>query len=361
MTSIKHTSENRFAIFLRRSVKRSLKVFIAILVLYFLIALGLIYWPRSALFEDTPNIANYSHTISASEQFDRIKKIPSTELTVQARDGTDLSLTRYSKDSGMNILFLHGVTSNQKQMSIPARLLAHATGHNVITLDFRGHGQSAGRRYDVDYIGQYEDDIEDVLNALKDEFPRQEFILSGHSMGGGVALRYALKENAPSPSAYILYAPNFGEGPTQRKNTKERDKSEAETDSFVHFDVPRMIGQLMMNTAGLHMFDHKPILYFNFLPERQAYSYRSVMSAQPIRPQTADIALASINVPLLVIVGEEDEVFEASAYPAFVSAHSQGQTHLINSEDHTSILFSEAGYAQTQMWLMNSGFEIQGQ
>ncbi len=170
-------------------------------------------------------------------------------------------------------------------------------------------------------------------------------------MGGGIAMRYALKEDAPEVAGYLLFAPNFGEGPTQKKKDKDAPPVPADAPRLVHFDTPRMIGQIMMNVVGIHAFDREAVLYFNFPPRPQAYSYRAVMSAQPIRPNTSDKALQSVKVPLMVIVGEKDEVFNASAYEAFVSENSSGATKLIAGESHVSLLFSPETHAAAGEWL----------
>ena len=63
----------------------------------------------------------------------------------------------------------------------------------------------------------------------------------------------------------------------------------------------RPIGIIMLGTVGIHALDDLPVLYFNRSPERLDYSYRAVMSAQPIRPETSDIALQAVRSPMLVL------------------------------------------------------------
>ena len=328
-------------IFSRKTLIRSLQIFVSIAIVYLGIAAGLIYWPRSAPFPAMDQAATVTEPIR--------KKLSTTDLQFTARDGSVLVAKRYGPDTDRVILLLHGVASNQAQMAMPAAMLSDASGLEVITLDLRGHGLSDGRRNDVDYIGQYTDDVEDVLRTLVAETEGRTVILAGHSMGGGIAMRYALKNDVPKPSAYLLFAPNFGEGPTEGK--REREEGADGAPSFVHFDLPRMIGQIMMNVAGIHAFDDQPILYFNFPPQVQAYSYRAVMSGQPVRPDTSDKALRAIDVPLFVLVGEDDEVFNAAAFEGFVSANSDGETQTIAGENHVSILFSKPGYDAVRNWI----------
>ncbi|MEM6931806.1 MAG: alpha/beta hydrolase, partial [Myxococcota bacterium] len=175
--------------------------------------------------------------------------------------------------------------------------------------------------------------------------------VAGHSMGGGVALRHALLADASPPDAYVLLAPNFGEGPTERAPPEgPQDPS-----PYVHFDVTRMIGQLMLSSVGVTWFDGLPILYFNDPHDVKAYSFRAVMSAQPTRPHTADAALASIDAPLLVVVGQDDEVFDAAAYPDFVATHGDGRTVVLPGVNHQGVLESTETWSVVGAWFEGLG------
>ncbi len=349
MTSTHPPIGHRAGFFSRKTLVRSSQIFVAIAIVYLSIAAGLIYWPRSAPF---PAV---DHATTAEDLRSEDISAADTRASLQfmARDGSVLVAKRYGPATDKVILLLHGVASNQSLMLIPAAMLSDASGLEVITFDLRGHGLSDGPRNDVDYIGQYEDDVEDVIRTLIAEAPGRTVILAGHSMGGGIAMRYSLKNDAPEPAAYLLFAPNFGEGPTEGGGDSEKEPDG--TPSVVQFDLLRMIGQIMMNVAGIDAFDREPILYFNFPPQMQAYSYRAVMSGQPIRPQTSEHALQRLDVPLLVVVGDEDEVFNGPAYEGFVSANSDGETQMIEGENHVSILYSKHGYSGVRDWFASQG------
>jgi pimeloyl-ACP methyl ester carboxylesterase len=244
---------------------------------------------------------------------------------------------------------MHGIAASSSITSNAARLLREATGTEVIAPDFRGHGLSGGEPFDVGYIGQYEDDLEDIVDFISRERPGQRIIVAGHSMGGGVAMRYALREDAPIPVAYLLFAPNFGEGPTQRSGDMDEERHEAVL-QYVHFDVRRMIGIIMLNSVGIHARDDLPTLFFNDPSQVIEYSYRAVMSAQPIRPKTSDIALQAVKSPLLVIVGADDEVFEVSNFESFVSDNSDGETVVLPGLTHDGVLNDPASYAVITEW-----------
>ena len=329
-----------------KTLLRGIQVFAAVASLYFLIALALIYWPKPLPFESKRISDDVWSEIIAAESVQLERHATATDFEIRARDGTALAATRVGPATGPVIVLMHGVAADRERMQATASMLTDATGAEVVVYDHRGHGDSGGRAFDIDYMGQYEDDLYDVILALRSKTPARKVIIAGHSMGGGVAMRYALRDDYPPPDAYLLIAPNLGEGPTQQVLNEPAEGAPV----FAEFDFKRMIGQIMLNSVGLHALDHMPVLHLNHRPAILSYSYRSVLSAQPIRPETGDIALQTVDVPLLVVVGSDDEVFIADAYPDLVSANSDGETVLIAGATHTGILTSEAAFETISDW-----------
>ena len=118
----------------------------------------------------------------------------------------------------------------------------------MIALDLRGHGKSEGKAGDIRYIGQYEDDVADVIAALRLQKPGSRIILLGHSMGGGIAMRYAATHEAPAADAYLLFAPHLGvKSATTRTEPPQGHASEGEAPLKLH--LPRTIGLIILNAA----------------------------------------------------------------------------------------------------------------
>jgi acylglycerol lipase len=67
-----------------------------------------------------------------------------------------------------------------------------ASGFAVYALDLRGRGKSEGDRFYVDRIGEYEDDLAEVIRLAKSREPGLPLYLLGHSAGGVTACIYAL-------------------------------------------------------------------------------------------------------------------------------------------------------------------------
>ncbi len=84
-----------------------------------------------------------------------------------------------------------------------AGLLQEATQAEVYAIDLRGHGQSEGNSGDVDYINQYVNDLADIIRTICKEKPNGKISIAGHSMGGGVALRYAMEKQYEQPDGFL--------------------------------------------------------------------------------------------------------------------------------------------------------------
>ncbi|WP_440959224.1 alpha/beta hydrolase [Oceanicaulis sp. LC35] len=281
--------------------------------------------------------------------------VPYETRTVSARDGVELDLRVYGPQGDTQIVFLHGVNSNASQLNHAAGLLQAATGAQVITPDARGHGASGGEPYRVDHIGQYEEDVADILAALRAEAPEGRVFLAGHSMGGGVVLRSVMLGDRPDVDGYVLFAPNFGDGPTRHAPREEEDRPRDRdaANGWIVFDSKAFIGVLMYNMLGITAANDTPVLYFNDPQGGADYSYAAVMSAQPTVPRDAPKALSELDAPLLVMIGSHDEVFNAGAYPDFVAEHAGAESDvvIVHELNHNRLINDPLVMARAADWI----------
>jgi alpha-beta hydrolase superfamily lysophospholipase len=278
--------------------------------------------------------------------FEQIYKNISQKFTM--RDGKQLFSYTYESESETTIILLHGVLSGAYMMNRTAGLLKEATNSTIIALDFRGHGQSEGAPGDVDYINQYVDDVSDVISTIKKEEPNQKIILAGHSMGGGIILRYAMEKNVPEIQAYVLFAPHLG---VNSPTLKEEDVTTDEA-SFIKLHLNRIIGLKMMNAIGETKYNSLPVLFFN-LPETMPitkYSYRANESMSPLDYKEG---LNAIDKPLLVIVGTEDEAFDSSRFNSAITQNSAGEVFLIENETHNGVRHNKKTMDVVSEWVKN--------
>jgi pimeloyl-ACP methyl ester carboxylesterase len=224
-----------------------------------------------------------------------------------ARDGMSLAYRAYpAADARRIAVLIHGSSGDSHAMHGVGLALAGA-GIGAYALDMRGHGAS-GRRGDIDYVGQLEDDLEDFAAVLRKAHPAAQLVLVGHSSGGGFALRVAGDPQRELFDRYLLLAPLLHQqAPTTRPMAG----------GWVKPFVPRLIGLGILDGLGLPWFQHLPVLAFALPPEAAAkttptYSYRLQMNFRPHENYLADVR--AITRPTRVLVGAADELFVAERY-----------------------------------------------
>jgi alpha-beta hydrolase superfamily lysophospholipase len=265
--------------------------------------------------------------------------------TFHAGDGARLNASIHPGKPDDFIVLVHGILSNHAELERTSEMLVRSTGATVVNLDLRGHGKSEGRFGDVKEIGQYEGDLADVVAEIRRESPKAKVVLAGHSMGGGIVLRYAERKSFPPVDGYLLFAPALGyEAPTTRK-----DAGPADSEPFLKIHLKRIIGLSLLNAAGITAFNDLDTLYFNVSTngKRMNYSFRAMNSMSPTNLQNA---LDADEVPLLTLVGSRDEAFIAEAFPGVIARHRYGKAVIIEGETHDGILANSKALDEAGRW-----------
>ncbi len=89
--------------------------------------------------------------------------------------------------------YVHGFGSHSNRADF---LFEELVKHDIaiVTLDYRGHGKSSGKR---GYVKKYDDllsDIKVLTKQSKKIFPKTPVFLYGHSLGGNLAINYILRK-----------------------------------------------------------------------------------------------------------------------------------------------------------------------
>lgn len=125
--------------------------------------------------------------------------------TRRTADGTTLA-THHWDPSGQvrsTIVLVHGLGEHAGRYRHVGEMLA-ARGHAVRATDLRGFGSSGGRRA---HIRDWEHHLDDLAIDLGEAGATgRPVVLLGHSLGGLVALSYALS-GRPQPDLLVLSAP----------------------------------------------------------------------------------------------------------------------------------------------------------
>ena len=108
-----------------------------------------------------------------------------------------------------SVLLVHGMAEHSSRYARVAEEL-NAQGYNVYTFDLRGHGRSEGIRCHVDRFDEFLDDLEQVLESVREKQSGKLFLM-GHSMGGTVATLYTIRKK-PDIAGLVLSAPALKPG-----------------------------------------------------------------------------------------------------------------------------------------------------
>jgi acylglycerol lipase len=122
------------------------------------------------------------------------------------KSGVQIAYRGWVSDKTKSVLvIMHGLGEHSGRYS---RVADHLDGRNisVYAFDLEGHGRSEGKRGHADSFLNYVHDLKLLMNRIKAAHPGVPVVLMGHSMGGLVALRYALTYKHDL-SSLILSAP----------------------------------------------------------------------------------------------------------------------------------------------------------
>ncbi len=232
----------------------------------------------------------------------------------EARDGRHLAYRFYDSKSKKKLIFVHGSSYHGASYHHLAAKLSSAGIAKVYLPNLRGHYMSGTRRGDIDYIGQLEDDLADLIkfiNALDDA---SEVYLGGHSSGGGLAIRFAGGEHGALVDGYVLLAPVLPLAPSMRNG---------DAGGWANLNTPRMYGLLLLNALGIHGLNALPIIEFSKPvafrdgTETLTYSYRLNTSYHPRYSYKRDIK--AMDDKVLVLIGEQDEAVDGAELEKIIS------------------------------------------
>jgi len=316
-------------------------------IIYLVVAIVLVFWPGANFKRPVPQSQPSAAAVSQSDAGEVRERV------FKVRDGAKIAARIHGADGLPSLLIIHGVASQAKDMDAMAALLVKSVKLRVVAIDMRGHGRSSGTRWQLEHVGQFEEDVSDIIRQIRDEAPDMPVILAGHSMGGGITTRYSLASNATPADGFLLLTPLLGgDSPSMKKvetPTAEAAGNPA-AESPVIFRTPRMIGVIMLHSIGITAFDKLPIMLFNH-PDRPSYGFAALASMQPNAPSDYRVALKAISKPLLLIAGTKDEYFEASTFPDIISQNSNGEAVLIDGATHKDVLTDARSIDKIATWL----------
>jgi len=258
-----------------------------------------------------------------------------------ARDGTQLAYRPYSPTVATpgkgSVVLIHGSSATSSSMHPMAKAFS-AAGYPTFALDIRGHGAS-GRKGQIAYIGQLEDDLADFIHAVS---PPPPVTLAGFSSGGGFAIRFAGSEQQNLFQSYLFLAPFLSpDAPTTRPGSG----------GWASIGLPRIIALATLNRFGIRAFNSLPVLRFAVSENAKAiltpeYSYSLTINFSPQRDYLAN--LRSMHQPFHVLVGANDEVYYPERFAEVLKqAGKDIPVTIVPGVDHTQLILSPVAFEKS--------------
>ena len=253
---------------------------------------------------------------------------------VSLRDGSKMAIRHAKGPAGAPlVIMVHGSGWHGQQFEGLAAGLADLA--DVLAPDLRGHGVEPERRGDIDYIGQFEDDLADLIAARA--VPKQKVVLLGHSSGGGLVVRFAGGAHRGLIHRAVLLAPFLNHSaPTTRENSG----------GWASVCLRRIIGLSVLNSLGITALNDLPVIRFA-MPEAvlngpmgqtatTEYSYRLNTSFAPRANWQTDVTALP---PFLLVAGTQDEAFYADRFePTLSHLNPSGRYLLLPEVGHLDVV-----------------------
>ncbi len=240
-----------------------------------------------------------------------------TEFTFTGAGGVPIFATSWLPKGAPrdHLVLAHGYAEHLGRYRAVAKVFTDA-GYAVHALDHRGHGKSGGTRAVIDSFANADADIDQLVDRVRRESGFARIKLVGHSMGGSLALNYAL--NHPEKlSGLVLSGPAIGGG---------LPKLQALLLSLISRIAPAL-GMIQLDAEAVSrdpqvVADYKadPLVFLGKVPARTAREMMHAISTYPAR-------VGSMQLPCLLMHGNADSlVLAKDAQPVFDAIASPDKT-----------------------------------
>lgn len=230
------------------------------------------------------------------------------EISIEVEDGEKVKTTHREGNSETWIFVCHGFGGNKDRQSEYLELAYQ--GFNVVSLSFRGNGDSDGDFIDQDLSSRIED-----LKAVVEHFDPDKTVLFGTSFGGKVAFHASQELDADAV---------IGKAPVTYKEIMDKFR------------------EVVENKDSFEYIDGKPIDE-RFFEDLDSYSFEELTE--------------NLDIPVAIFHGGEDTTVHTEY--SFKAGEKLDKVMLekLEGEEHS---FSEEAkdYMFNQMvpWLRNNGF-----
>lgn len=233
---------------------------------------------------------------------------------------------RSDKNGGLSVVFIHGAGSSHETWTM--QINEFKGTHRVLAPDLSGHGQSGPGPDNISIEEGFTMEVAALVNHLE----LGDFVLVGHSMGGGVVMAYALNGDLCKPAAITLVdtSPSLELSKLARGLAKET----IETQFYL------LKGR--KNASSQEAYD---------IVRREEDTKRRnprVLTRDLAAADKFDVTdrIGGISVPTFVLVGEHDDIISPNAAKQFEAALPRADIAVIKDAHHAAMLYNPKMFNQ---------------
>jgi acylglycerol lipase len=202
------------------------------------------------------------------------------------------------------LVIAHGFAEHGGRYAhVAARLVAE--GVAVRAADHRGHGLSEGKRTSVVRFDDYVDDLTTVVESARREWASRRVILLGHSMGGLIALRLAVRASIPLDGLVVSAPAACPREVSKPTLLLGRALSRLAPNTGV-LRLP--LNRISRDPAVVDAYDHDPLVFRTPIRARLGAEMLTAM-------ERVDAGLPGLRTPLLVMQGTADGLVDPGCGP----------------------------------------------
>jgi acylglycerol lipase len=193
------------------------------------------------------------------------------------------------------VLVAHGASEHSDRYAHVARRLVDE-GFAVYAIEHRGHGRSDGPRALIDRLDHAVADLDQLVRLASERHPEAQVFLLGHSMGGAIAVRYAVL-HGDRLSGLILSGPLAA---LEAAPAAQRVAARVLSALTPRLPVVAIDASLVSrDPAVVQAYVEDPLVHHGKLPARTVAELAAAIDAFPDE-------VAKITVPTLIMYGTAD-------------------------------------------------------
>jgi len=281
--------------------------------------------------------------------FDGLDRVNESSLPSRQNYRTDErpfpTYRRYdADDANIVLILLHTAVFDSRILQPLATAISETGVAHVVTPDLRGHGPNPNTRGDLSYIGQFQDDLRQLIDSVDLMYPDANLVIGGHGTGGGIVVDFAAPPTGSLADGYLLLAPYLGpDAPTTQQALG----------GWANFYGDRIVMLRVLTGFGLDDYSGMTTVEFDVPQsardgtETLEHTYRLMASYTPDEGAVNEM----VDVPTLTVAGTADVTIDAAAYEPLFADRETARVELLDGVSHLDTVLGDDAVGPIVDWL----------